>query len=448
VLLGLAPWAAGSARAATAPTVPDQWLPNPSSASWTYGWSDDQYSKPITYERYTVNKRSDADVQLSWTSQDAGSNDPYAVPNQGTIDYTYSDSGVVNTNWSSTAPPVRFPVLCAQANQCGNSLASTHYMLIWGSRSPVLQEPLLAGATWTSLGGQGNDVASKNRYAGVERVVVPAFPRGVFAAKVVSDITQAGAIGDPYGSGQRTVWWVYGVGPVKIVFGHAGGQVSQAQLYSTNLVPKTAPSDRAWLPLQQGEVFRYSYRNSRYMKQASRQQFTVGAVANSTSRVDVQDLAGPIRVRGSYVFSSGLSGVRNLTVTASAATRVKFPPLGPRSLPSNLRRRFFTPLDLMTYGFNPVIPAFPAKGQKWRSSKRGRDFGVFGVNGTTRVIGFQNVRTPAGRFRALLVESKLTQKGFPFGSGTRRSWFAAGVGLVKLQFRHADGSVSTVLRLR
>ena len=36
---------------------------------------------------------------------------------------------------------------------------------------------------------------------------MPAFPKGIYAAKVQSDITQAGAIGDPYGSGIRTVWW-------------------------------------------------------------------------------------------------------------------------------------------------------------------------------------------------------------------------------------------------
>jgi hypothetical protein len=339
-------------------------------------------------------------------------------------------------------------VLCSQATQCGNSLASTHYMLIWGSRSPVLQEPLFAGATWTSLGGQANDVKSSNRYAGVERVVVPAFPRGVFAAKVVSDITQAGAIGDPYGSGLRTVWWVYGVGPVKITIGHAGGEITQAQLYSTNLTPRTRPSDRAYLPLRQGQVMRYSYRNSRYLKKASRQQLTVAVTLNGTSRVDVQDISGPIKVRGSYVFSSTLKGVANLTVSASAATKVKFPKLGPRSAPAKLRRHFFTPLDLMMYGFNPIVPAVPVKGHKWRASRKGRDFAVFGVTGTSRVVGFQRIRTSAGRFRALLVESKLKQKGFPFGSGTRRMWFAAGVGLVKLQFRHADGSVSTVQRLR
>jgi hypothetical protein len=42
----------------------------------------------------------------------------------------------------------------------------------------------------------------------------------------------------------------------------------------------------------------------------------------------------------------------------------------------------------------------------------------------------------------------MTQPGFKFGSGTRTSWFAAGKGLVKLVFRHRDGSVSTVVLLK
>jgi len=46
------------------------------------------------------------------------------------------------------------------------------------------------------------------------------------------------------------------------------------------------------------------------------------------------------------------------------------------------------------------------------------------------------------------VTSSLEQAGFPFGSGTRTCWFAPGVGLVKLVFRHGDGSVSTVVRLK
>ena len=100
--------------------------------------------------------------------------------------------------------------------RCGNSLASTYYNVIWGGRVPVLAEPLLKGATWTSSGGAGNDVASTSRYLGTEDITVPAFDHPVTAAIVRSDITQAGALGDPYGSGIRTIWWVYGVGPAKI----------------------------------------------------------------------------------------------------------------------------------------------------------------------------------------------------------------------------------------
>ncbi|MCW3000683.1 MAG: hypothetical protein JWN65_4232 [Solirubrobacterales bacterium] len=433
-----------TAEAATSPT--DRWLPNPKTASWTYGWSDGVHSKQTTLERYTVDQRTDNAVRLTWTTEGLGNPDD-TFPSSGTVDYLYTDSGLVNTNWSSTPPPPQFPVLCANVGQCGNSLAGAHYQLIWGSRSPVLQEPLVKGATWSSTGGQSNDVASVNRYMGVERVVVPAFPLGVFAAKVQSDITQAGAIGDPYGSGLRTTWWVHGVGPVRITFRHAGGELTQADLQATNLQPGALPSDRARLPLQKGQVMRFRYTNSKHMRRPSVQQFTVADVVNNTARVDVKDISGPIRVAGSYVFTSRLTGTRSLSAATSAATRVKFPKLGPRSVPPNRRRHFFTPLDLMSYGFNPVLPAFPVKGQTWKSSRSGLDWALFGVTGTTKVIGDRKVSTPSGTYTALLLESRLTQRGFPFGSGVRRSWFAPGVGLVKLEFRHRDGSVSLVTRL-
>ena len=73
---------------------------------------------------------------------------------------------------------------------------------------------------------------------------MPAYPRGIFAAKVQSDITQAGAIGDPYGSGIRTVWWARGVGPVKIFFRHTSGQIGQAELLATNQTARHDAADR------------------------------------------------------------------------------------------------------------------------------------------------------------------------------------------------------------
>jgi hypothetical protein len=139
-----------------------------------------------------------------------------------------------------------------------------------------------------------------------------------------------------------------------------------------------------------------------------------------------------------------VDGVTSVASATKAASLAKLPPLGPSSLPAAKRRHFFTPFDLMTFGFSPLIPAYPAPGNTWSSDANSRDFAVYGVNGSSRVVGVQTVKVPAGTFKALVVASKLTQPGFRFGSGTRTMWFAPGKGLVKLEFRHADGSVSVV----
>src|SRR6185312_5610430 len=152
--------------------------------------------------------------QLGWTT-DGMKNPPEAVSSTGKVDFQETDQGIVNTNWTSNPPPPTFPILCASAASCGNSLASTYYNVIWGSRNPVLAEPLLKGIAWAGTGGSQNDVTGTSVYLGNEKVSVPAFSTPVVAAKVRSQITQAGAIGDPYGSGTRTTWWVYGIGPVK-----------------------------------------------------------------------------------------------------------------------------------------------------------------------------------------------------------------------------------------
>jgi hypothetical protein len=271
----------------------------------------------------------------------------------------------------------------------------------------------------------------------------------VRAAKVQSEITQAGALGDPYGSGLRTVWWVWGVGPVKITFNHSGGAVQEAALSSTNLAPRPAPSDANYLPLNAGRSQDYRWRNSRYMKTWSRQRFTVAQVVNNTARLDVKNLSGPIKVAGSYVLSSRLTGLTNVSTFTKAASKATFPGLGPSSVAKSRRRHFFTPFDLMTFGFNPVLPAYPAKGDSWSDDPNSPDFRAFGVTGQSEVVGFSTVKVPAGTYKdAVHIQSTLNQKGFKFGTGRRDSWFAPNKGLVKLVFRHRDGSVSTVERMR
>jgi len=280
---------------------------------------------------------------------------------------------------------------------------------------------------------------------------VPAFSQPVEAVGVQTQVTQAGAQGDPYGSGTRTVWWVYGVGPAMITFKHAGGAgapVTTSTLQSTSLKPLPPPTDVDYLPFKKGLTLTYRWTNTKHLKKPEVEKFTIDQVVNNTARYTVQNVSGPIKVKGSYGFSKSVSGVTNLWGTTSSATLQKFPSLGPRSAPPSKRNRFVTPFDLMSFGFNPILSANPSAGAHWSSSGSSSEYATFGVTGSSTIVGLQKVTVPAGTFDAVVVRSTLKQPGFPYGSGTRTSWFSPQKGLVKLVFDHADGSVSTVELLK
>jgi hypothetical protein len=434
-----------------APASAGGWLPHPADAAWTYEWTDSVYNTTPTNENVTVDKKSaGSSFTLDWATANAGT--PDGLQSSGSVSFQDTNFGIVNTDWTSTPPPSSFPILCASITQCGNSLAGAYYNLIWGARAPTLFEPLLSGTSWNSTGAAQNDVSSSNDYLGTEMITVPAFAQPVLAAKVQSQITQAGALGDPYGSGVRTVWWVYGVGPAKILFQHAGGTgapVTSVTLQATNQTPQMPPADPDYFPMQVGLHGTYRWTNKRHFKNKPEvEKFNVDQASNGTAVLKVSSVSGPMKVAGAYQFTTRLDGVTSVASAAKAASLVKMPPLGPRALPAAKRRHFFTPFDLMTFGFNPLIPAYPSAGNTWSADPNGRDFTVYGVTGSSRVVGIQSVSVPAGRFQALVVSSTLTQPGFTFGSGTRTMWFVAGKGLVKLVFRHRDGSTSTVELLK
>ena len=86
--------------------------------------------------------RSGTSFRLRWDEIGTG---PYDAPASGTIDFKHTDAGLVNLNYQSTQPPPQFPILCASATECGNSLAGSYYMLIWGTRSPTLARAAAPG---------------------------------------------------------------------------------------------------------------------------------------------------------------------------------------------------------------------------------------------------------------------------------------------------------------
>lgn len=450
VALALGLWL-GAAAGASA----DQWLPHPAGAKWQYEWSDSKYSPQPTTENVIVLAQKGPNFTLGWSDPadplptvDQQIECPVAgTPDIGEMSFLDTNAGLVNTDWNSCPPPSQIPILCSYATNCPNSIAGALYDVIWGSRNPLIAEPLLKGLRWNATGGAGGtnaspDVSSTSTVVGSRRVVVPAFPHGVRAEVVRTNILQVGAIGDPYGSGLRTTWWVNGVGPVKVVFDHAGAgaAVTTAQLMSTNLTARHPPPDANWFPLRQGLTNRYRWTNSRHLPAPEIEKVSVARASGQSAQVAVKSVSGPLRAVGQYLFSSRLDGLNNLSGQSVAATLVKFPKLGHG-------RHFFTPIDLMVFGFNPVLPAYPKAGDRWRSGNHS-DFSVYGVTGSTRIVGIRTIRVPAGRFHALEVRSVLHQRGHRFGSGVRTSWFAAGRGLVKLVFKHADGSTSVVQLLR
>jgi len=125
----------------------DNWLPHATDATWTYQWTDSRYATTPTSEKVTVKSSKGSAFTLAWTTEGLENPDD-AVATAGTVSFQESNNGIVNTDWSSTPPPPDWPVLCGSASQCGNALSSTYYNVIWGSRNPVLEEPLVQGLTW------------------------------------------------------------------------------------------------------------------------------------------------------------------------------------------------------------------------------------------------------------------------------------------------------------
>ena len=214
----------------------------------------------------------------------------------------------------------------------------------------------------------------------------------------------------------RTVWWVYGVGPVKTVFDHAGAglpdhDVGPDEHQST---PTAPPPDTRWFPLDEGRRRPYRWTNSKHMKKPSVQEFTTDEVRERLGRVTVKHISGPIRVAGAYGFTTR---ARTASRTSGRRRNRRRSPAS-AARPGRCRRTvdatLLTPLDMMVFGFNPIIPA--ASDVRRRRGRRrcpAVTYSIFGVTGTSKVLGVKTVKVPAGTFKALVVQSKLKQKGFP-----------------------------------
>ena len=240
------------------------------------------------------------------------------------MDFRHTDAGLVNLNYQSTPAPPQFPILCASA-----------IALRQQPRGLAVPDDLghaLAGAGRAA--GQGHDLERRsaaptttstagNRYLGHERVNVPAFPAASTRRRSQSVVTQAGALGDPFGSGVRTVWWVYGVGPVQDRLpAHGRRDVASRSCRRTTLAPLPLPSDANLLPLTLGDVSRFRWRNDK-PHEALVGAALRGRAAWPTTRRGSTCATSPGRSTSTrrYVFTSRLGGLTNVTSVLPARER-------------------------------------------------------------------------------------------------------------------------------
>ena len=86
---------------AVSPAGAAGWLPHGADATWTYAWTDTAYNASPTSEKITVKSTAGASFTLAWTTD--GLNNPAgAASSAGTVSFQETNSGLVNTNWSSS----------------------------------------------------------------------------------------------------------------------------------------------------------------------------------------------------------------------------------------------------------------------------------------------------------------------------------------------------------
>ena len=192
-----------------------------------------------------------------------------------------------NLNYQSMTPPLQFPPLCAAAAQCGNSLAGSYFLAIWGAArrrwssrsSPLDVRAARATRSWAPIAT-----------AAAQRVAGPVHPAGIEAAKVESVVTQTGALGDPFGracapSGGLTA---------SVPCGSSSGTPVAARAWpSSRARRRPGPAERPLhVPLAQGVRATFRWRNDKHMRRWSVQRARVVRTLNNSSRVEVRDLSG------------------------------------------------------------------------------------------------------------------------------------------------------------
>ena len=429
----------------------DLWFPHPADATWTLQVVQNSvYATTPTTEKVTVKSQKSPTFVLAWTTD--GRKQLHRRDHLERHDDLRGSRPGHLRRLVEHAAPGHVPALLRFRHEL-RELDGKHTIFPDLGLAEAAASGAAQSSTWTSTGGATRTTCQKApHFPWRAQNHGPRLPRARRGRWGTDADRQAGAQGDPYGSGTRTVWWSLRRRPLMITFQHAGRrQSARDDVDPAEHEPQAAAT--AWrhrlLPLHEGLKLTYSWTNTETPAHTRGQTFTVDAVVNNT-RPFSRYRTSPARYgQEDRRLSKRASGVTDLWGTTSSATLLKFPPLGPaRSSGLNQQNHFVTPFDLPNFGFQPGPPPHTRpRARKWSSEpveQRLLDLRRHRHRNRDRR---QTAKVPVSSFQALVVRSTLKQPGFPYGTGTR-CWFAPAEGLVKLVFAHGDGSVSTVVLLK
>ena len=375
----------------------DQWLPRTDGASGRTRGRTATTRRRRGSSATTIQSRAAPRSGCSWDEHGRGRLRRAAAA--GTIDFQHTDAGLVNLNYQSTQPPPQFPILCASATDCGNSVAGA---LLHGHLGHALADARRADARRARAGARWaappTTSPARNRYVGHEKVKVAGVPGGRRRRRRSTPRSRRrGRSATRSAAATRTVWWVRGVGPVRVVLRHASGETERGRACARRtLKPLPLPSDVNLLPLNRGDVAHVPLAQHQAHEEVvdaalrGRRRGQHHRARGRQARLGPIGVAGELRVRHAAERRDAALG------GATRRDQAKFPELGPRGVPPTDRRRFFTPFDLMVYGFNPIVPVYPAQGRRRGAARATAATGaIFGVTGKSTLAGTQTVKRPA-----------------------------------------------------
>ena len=155
---------------------PAGWLPHAADATWTYQWTDSVYNTTPTNEAVTVKSAGRLEFRARLDDRRRGQSARRAAEHRHRLVPGDELRPRQHRLVEHAAAAARSRSSARRSAQCGNSLASTYYNVIWGGARTGARRAAAHGPSWSATGGAQNDVTSTNDYLGTESITVPAFP--------------------------------------------------------------------------------------------------------------------------------------------------------------------------------------------------------------------------------------------------------------------------------